>query len=151
MILKGKYGEAKVFTDMVEETAQTQIIELMNQPYMEGRKVRIMPDVHAGKGCVIGTTFEVGHEVSPSLVGVDIGCGVLTVRLGRDYFKPEELDKIIREKIPAGHDVRGQALPQAAFFRKAFHFGEFTNRDELSLGTLGGGEKLVASISVNSR
>ena len=72
--LKGKYGEAKVFTDNVEETAMSQIVNLLNQPFAEGSNVRIMPDVHAGAGCVIGFTANLTDKVIPNLVGVDIGC-----------------------------------------------------------------------------
>src|SRR3989304_2601105 len=73
-ILQGKYNSAKVFTDNIEETASSQIIKLLDQDFVEGAKVRIMPDTHAGAGCVIGFTADLGNKVIPNLVGVDIGC-----------------------------------------------------------------------------
>ena len=79
--LYGKYTNAKVFTDLADETAISQITELLNQPFAGGQRVRIMPDVHAGKGCTIGTTMTVTDKAVPNLVGVDIGCGMETVRL----------------------------------------------------------------------
>ena len=78
----GKYGIAKVFTDLVDEGTISQIYELLNQEFIEGSKVSIMPDCHVGTGCVIGTTITIKDKVVPNLVGVDIGCGMLTVKLG---------------------------------------------------------------------
>ena len=74
MELKGKYGIAKVFTDVIEDEAIKQIITLLNQPFVDGCSVRIMPDVHSGKGCVIGFTADLGNKIIPNIVGVDIGC-----------------------------------------------------------------------------
>ena len=79
--LRGKYNTAQVFTDNIDQSAVSQIIAMMNQPYMADSKIRIMPDVHAGKGCVIGTTMTIADKVCPNLVGVDIGCGMETVKL----------------------------------------------------------------------
>ena len=75
--LKGKYNSAKVFTDNIDARAKDQIIELCNQEFVSGSKIRIMPDVHAGAGCVIGTTMTITDKVVPNLVGVDIGCGCI--------------------------------------------------------------------------
>lgn len=80
--IDGKYTEARVFTDELEDLARTQIRDVCNHPTFEGSRVRIMPDVHAGAGCVIGFTAELKTDkVIPNLIGVDIGCGVLTARL----------------------------------------------------------------------
>lgn len=80
--IDGKYTEAHVFTDELEDLAHTQIRDVCNHPAFEGSRVRIMPDVHAGAGCVIGFTAELKTDkVIPNLIGVDIGCGVLTSRL----------------------------------------------------------------------
>ena len=68
--LNGKYGTALVYTDTVEQTAVAQIVELLNQPATEGAHIRIMPDVHAGAGCVIGTTMTIKDKIVPNLVGV---------------------------------------------------------------------------------
>ena len=80
--LKGKYNMAKVFTDNIEEETIKQIITLCNQKFTEESKIRIMPDCHAGKGCTIGTTMVIKDKVVPSMVGVDIACGMLLVNLG---------------------------------------------------------------------
>ncbi|MGB4509923.1 MAG: RtcB family protein, partial [Syntrophomonadaceae bacterium] len=79
--LQGKYNTAQVFTSDIEETAERQIINLCNQEFVKGCKIRIMPDCHAGVGCVIGFTADLGDLVVPNLVGVDIGCGAYVVEL----------------------------------------------------------------------
>ena len=97
--LKGKYGTAKVFTDICDETAVAQIIELMNQPMSEGQRVRIMPDVHAGAGCTIGTTMTITDKAVPNLVGVDIGCGMNIVKLKDKRIDLPGLDSFIRQNM----------------------------------------------------
>ncbi len=106
--LKGKYTNAKIFTDNVESEAIGQILGLCNHPAFEGAKIRVMPDVHAGAGCTIGTTVVLNRKmVVPNIVGVDIGCGVLTT-----VFKTKEtidfkvLDDFINANIPYGMGVR---------------------------------------------
>ena len=79
--LKGKFGEAKVFTDVVDGKSISQVINLLNQPYAEGAHIRMMPDIHAGAGCTIGTTMTIKDNICPILVGLDIGCGMETVRI----------------------------------------------------------------------
>jgi RNA-splicing ligase RtcB len=81
--IKGKYNSAKVYTDLLEPEVISQIMELCNQDFCQGCKIAIMPDTHAGKGCVIGFTANLGEKVIPNIVGVDIGCGMLTVELGK--------------------------------------------------------------------
>ena len=71
----------KIFTENIEYDALNQIYQLIKQPSFENCKVRIMPDVHAGAGCVIGFTADLGDKVIPNIVGVDIGCGMLTIEL----------------------------------------------------------------------
>lgn len=142
MVIKGLHGKAVVHTSFIEESAKEQIKELVNQQFTANKKIHIMPDVHSGKGCVIGTTMEIENEVSPSLVGVDIGCGVLCVPL-REKIDPAELDKKIRSAVPSGATVRATPLEESAQFFGRFRFGEFTDRDALSLGTLGGGNHFI--------
>ena len=81
--VKGKYNTATIYTDLIGENAISQIIEMLNQEFTKDLKVRIMPDCHAGVGCVIGTTMTIKDKVVPNLVGVDIGCGMLSVNLGK--------------------------------------------------------------------
>lgn len=79
--LKGKYNIAKVFTDNIDNETISQLILLLNQPYIADSQIRIMPDTHAGAGCVIGTTMTLTDKVCPNLVGVDIGCSVSAFQL----------------------------------------------------------------------
>ena len=79
--IKGKYNEAKIFTDVVDSASIAQVQELCNQEFTAGSRIRLMPDIHAGKGCTIGTTMTIRDKVVPNLVGVDIGCGMETTRI----------------------------------------------------------------------
>src|SRR3972149_5117293 len=99
--LNGRYTTAKIFTDTPDDTTLAQVQQLIDHSFTEGSKVRIMPDCHAGAGCVIGTTLTIRDKVVPNLVGVDIGCGVSVVRVGVDVDL-KALDTFIREKIPYG-------------------------------------------------
>ena len=100
--------DLKIFTDDVEQEAINQINELLDQEAFKDSKIRIMPDVHAGKGCVIGFTGNLGDKVIPNIVGVDIGCGMLCVELGNIDLNLERLDKIIREYVPSGFEVHDE-------------------------------------------
>lgn len=107
----GKYNAARVFTDTLEGVETVQIECLCNQRYAADSKIRMMPDVHAGYGCTIGTTMTITDKVCPNLVGVDIGCGMETLVIKADssvseHFDPERLDKCIRFNIPSGRNVR---------------------------------------------
>jgi RNA-splicing ligase RtcB len=104
--LQGKYNTARVFTDNVEQTAIAQIINLLNQEFVSGSQIRVMPDTHAGAGCTIGTTMTIADKIVPNLVGVDIGCGMETVLLRDAHVEPQKLDKAIHRLIPAGFDTR---------------------------------------------
>ena len=79
--LTGKYNSAKIFTDNVDEETISQLYSLLNQEFVSGSNIRIMPDTHAGAGCVIGTTMTLSDKVCPNFVGVDIGCGMLAIKL----------------------------------------------------------------------
>jgi len=146
IILNGKYNSAKVFTDNIEQDAIAQIIAFCSQPMSEGAQIRIMPDVHAGAGCTIGTTMTITDKVIPNLVGVDIGCGMETVRLKEKHIELQKLDKLIFEKIPSGFAIR----------EKPHRYGEKIDLTELycykhidplraekSIGTLGGGNHFI--------
>lgn len=148
-IVEGKYNSAKVFTDVVDEKSLEQIETLCNQEFVAGQKLRLMPDVHAGAGCTIGTTMTIGDKIVPNLVGVDIGCGMetLVIRAKSEvskHFNPEELDKIIRKNIPSGRDIRKfpHRLAKEIEFEKVR--GKFDrHRAWLSVGTLGGGNHFI--------
>lgn len=98
-------SDVKIFTDIVEPEALNQIYTLVKQPAFADCKVRIMPDVHAGAGCVIGFTADLGDKVIPNIVGVDIGCGMLTVNLGQIDLDLKRFDDVIRKYVPSGFEV----------------------------------------------
>ena len=144
--IKGNYGEAKVFTDILEESARGQIAALCEQSFVKDSKIRIMPDVHAGKGCTIGTTMTIGDYVVPNLVGVDIGCGMLTIALKEKRINLPELDSFIRKNIPAGRYLRerthrSHGRIDIEELRCYQHID--TRRAKESLGTLGGGNHFI--------
>lgn len=88
--IKGFYNVAKVFMDNVEETAASQIYELMDQEFVKSSRVRIMPDCHAGAGCTIGTTMTITDKVVPNLVGVDLGCEVFVCEIDKKKIDIEK-------------------------------------------------------------
>lgn len=144
--LKGKYNTAKIFTDVLENAAEGQIKKLLDQDFTSGSQIRIMPDVHAGAGCTIGTTMTITDKVVPNLVGVDIGCGMETVKLKNKRINLPELDSFIHNNIPAGFDIRDSAhkyINDARLYelKCAEHIN--IQRGELSLGTLGGGNHFI--------
>ena len=100
--LQGEYAAAKVYTDIVDNESISQVISLLNQPYVEGSRIRIMPDIHAGAGCTIGTTMTISDKVCPNLVGVDIGCGMEIIQIKETHIEPGKLDVVIRDSIPSG-------------------------------------------------
>ena len=144
--IRGKYNEAKIFTDVVDSASLAQVQELCNQEFTAGSRIRLMPDIHAGKGCTIGTTMTITDKVVPNLVGVDIGCGMETVRVRETRLELQKLDKLIREKIPSGFSIRD----------KAHRYADEIDLEELccaghvdllraakSVGTLGGGNHFI--------
>lgn len=139
--------DLKIFTNNIEESALAQINELIAQPAFMDSKIRIMPDVHAGKGCVIGFTAEVRDKVVPNLVGVDIGCGMLTVKLPEvERMDLDALDKGIRSEIPSGRDVGDESDPYAEDLINNLKCCPFLkNKERLyrGLGTLGGGNHFI--------
>ncbi|NLN15065.1 MAG: RtcB family protein [Tissierellia bacterium] len=145
MELRGKYSTAKVFAKEVEEGARQQIIRLLDQDFVVGSKVRIMPDVHEGMGCVIGFTADLGDKVIPNIVGVDIGCGMLTVELKDLDIDLPTLDKIIYNKIPAGRNTHKERKYDYPRLRDLYCLRELRElkRVERSIGTLGGGNHFI--------
>lgn len=144
--LQGKYASAKVFTDVVDSESISQVINLLNQPYVADSVVRMMPDIHAGAGCTIGTTMTIKDKICPNLVGVDIGCGMETICIKEKHIEPQKLDRVIRSGIPSGFEIR----------KKAHRFASNIDLDELycakkvdidraylSIGTLGGGNHFI--------
>ena len=146
LLLNGKFNSAKVFTEVIDQTAVAQITELCNQPMSEGSQIRIMPDVHAGAGCTIGTTMHITDKVVPNLVGVDIGCGMETVKLKETHIELQKLDKLIYEKIPSGFEIRDKAHRYCERIDLTeLYCSDHINpvRAERSIGTLGGGNHFI--------
>ena len=143
--ITGRYATAIVYTDLIEETATEQIRQLCDQSFVEGCSIRIMPDVHAGSGCVIGFTADLGQKVIPNIVGVDIGCGMLTVELGKEPVDCARLDQVIREYVPAGACVHENPAAEFPRLRDLLIYNKLRNMDwiENSLGTLGGGNHFI--------
>ena len=144
--IKGDFAEAKIYTNELEFSAETQIKKLLDQPFVSGSRIRIMPDVHAGAGCAIGTTMTIKDKVVPNLVGVDIGCGMETVKLEQTRINLPELDSLIRDRIPAGMEIRKNPhryLDEIDLEDLRCAQAVNTDRGELSLGTLGGGNHFI--------
>ena len=144
--LQGKYAHAKIFTDVVDNESISQVMQLLNQPYAEGSRVRMMPDIHAGAGCTIGTTMTVENRICPNLVGVDIGCGMETIRVRESHMELQKLDKLIRKEIPSGFSIRTKLHPYSRQSRiDELHCAKHVKLDKarLSIGTLGGGNHFI--------
>lgn len=142
----GKHNTAICYTDILESGAFAQIQAVCNEEAFAESKIRIMPDVHAGKGCTIGTTMTIHDKVVPGMVGVDIGCGMETVRISEIEIDFKRLDSLIREKIPCGREVR--KLPHA--LNSEIDLNELCCADQVnleracrSIGTLGGGNHFI--------
>lgn len=137
-------ADLKIFTENIEEEARKQIETLIAQPAFQNCKIRIMPDVHAGKGCVIGFTADLGDKVIPNIVGVDIGCGMRTVELGNVDIDFEKLDRVIREKIPYGLNVnKDPSVPFNLKELRCFEHLHDVDRLMRSCGSLGGGNHFI--------
>lgn len=164
--LNGKYGEATVYTDNVDEATISQVISVLNTPLAKNSSIKIMPDCHAGTGCVIGTTMTITDKVCPNLVGVDIGCGMTVTKLGKLNLSNKEfeiIDDICHHKIPSGFAVHSEMKasnwlkyrwsfqienklePWNDFLNKLKCYDKLNNVDRLirSLGSLGGGNHFI--------
>lgn len=144
--INGKYNSATVYTRNIEDSAEKQIQTLCDQEFIKGSKIRIMPDVHSGIGCTIGTTMTIEDKVVPNLVGVDIGCGMEVVKLENRRIELQKLDKLIYEKIPSGFKIRDKEHK----FNDEIDLNELKcksrvnlSRARKSIGTLGGGNHFI--------
>lgn len=139
-------SDLKIFTENIEPQALNQIYTLIKQPAFADCKVRIMPDVHAGAGCVIGFTADLGDKVIPNIVGVDIGCGILTVELGNIDIDLAKLDEVIRKYVPNGRNVHEtEDNFSESIINQLYCKDSLKNLDWLkrSRGTLGGGNHFI--------
>ncbi len=138
--------DLKIFTNNIEDKAKEQIELLLNQEAFRDCKIRIMPDVHAGTGCVIGFTGDLGDKVIPNIVGVDIGCGMICLELGNIKIDLEKLDKVIHEFVPSGMNVHKEQKYKFIEMDQLICLEELKNKDnwlEKSIGTLGGGNHFI--------
>lgn len=151
-------SDLKIFTNNIEDKAMEEIETLLNQEAFKDCKVRIMPDVHAGMGCVIGFTGNLGKKVIPNIVGVDIGCGMLCCELGNIDINLAGLDNFIKTNIPNGFDIHNyeskrtddnltfyEQYIEDNYLKKLYCYDKLRNKDHLrgSLGTLGGGNHFI--------
>lgn len=143
MEIKGKFNTAISYAKVIEDEAIDQIRRMCDYDFTEGSKIRIMPDVHAGKGCTIGTTMTVLDKVVPNIVGVDIGCGMYTVNLGKVEIDFEKLDEAAHF-VPSGMDVWDGRQERFDLMQlRCYRNLKDTKRLERSLGTLGGGNHFI--------
>jgi len=144
--IQGKRNSASIFAEKIDKETKTQIAELLREKAFTDSKIRIMPDVHYGKNCVVGTTMTLNGRISPSLVGVDIGCGMETVRFEEKEIDLEKLDNLIHERIPSGSRVHNTAIEE----KDKIDLSELrclskvnADRAYKSIGTLGGGNHFI--------
>ncbi len=146
IILKGKYNEAKIFSNVLDEASREQVLLLLDQEFASGSRIRLMPDVHAGAGCTIGTTMTITDKIVPNLVGVDIGCGMETIAVRENRLELQKLDKLIYDKIPSGYEIREKTHRyfQQINLEELYCYHKINKvRAEKSLGTLGGGNHFI--------
>jgi RNA-splicing ligase RtcB len=143
MIINGKYGTAVAYASVIEEAAVEQIRRMCDCDFTAGSRIRIMPDVHAGKGCTIGTTMTVTDRAVPNIVGVDIGCGMYTVRLAESEVDFARVDEAAHY-IPSGMNVwEGRTERFDLTVLRCYRELKDARRLERSLGTLGGGNHFI--------
>lgn len=138
-----KGNEVKIYAETFEQEAYDQIARLAEYPAYEHSTIRIMPDAHAGKGCTVGTTMTITDKVTPNLVGVDIGCGMLTVALEDKNIDCAKLDSVIREFIQSGFNVHQSQVVEFDFSELRCRNSVDIERAKLSIGTLGGGNHFI--------
>ncbi len=139
--LRGKYNSCKVFTDNVDSACIGQLTALLNQECVKGETICVMPDCHASRGSVVGTTMILHNTVIPNIVGSDIGCGMLVIKLKNKKIDFPALDSIIRKYIPCGMDINDEPVSSSPIDKL---FAD-VNLDKAyrSLGTLGGGNHFI--------
>ena len=139
--LQGKTNSCIVYTNNTDNATISQLMELLNLESVRGSNIRIMPDTHAGVGCVIGATMTISDKVIPNLVGVDIGCGMLTTKLEEKEIDLEKLDKIIHQYIPAGFDIHERPIAHSDIDSIIAPID--VKKEQKSLGSLGGGNHFI--------
>ncbi len=144
--IENTYNTALVYADTLDSSAEGLIRALCGSPLSQGSRIRIMPDVHAGKGCAVGTTMTVTDKIAPGLVGADIGCGMSVFQVTGKKMELQKLDKLIHSKIPAGRSIRATPHRFAENVDlNALRCGAHIQKDKAlrSIGTLGGGNHFI--------
>lgn len=149
--VKRKYNSAIVMTDQIEEECVGQLVTLCSQEIFKDSQIRIMPDCHAGKGCVVGFTASIKDRIIPNLVGVDISCSISTYKLDVKEVDFEQLDNVIRKYVPSGMSIRSTVSKlvsdnlKAKIEKVCQEIGDENgyNRHLKSIGTLGGGNHFL--------
>jgi RNA-splicing ligase RtcB len=143
-IIKGKYNFANVMIDDIDNTTRGQIQEFTNNPSFTGSYIAIMPDCHAGAGSCIGFTMQMNERVIPDVVGVDIGCGMLSRKFDIDNFDTRAFDEFIKDNIPSGFCVNDKVFSGVDFYSHIVKkIGMDMARASRSIGTLGGGNHFI--------
>ncbi len=148
MELQGRYTDCKIFTDYVEQTALSQVYTFLNHPAFKDCKTRFMPDIHAGAGAVIGTTVELSDKIIPNVIGVDIGCGMLSYKLDIKEIDFQLLDVFIKNNIPSGFSTNNKKQFMGTDLELDIKevcqiIGIDNSRALLSVGSLGGGNHFI--------
>ena len=145
--LEGKFNKAKIFADSVDNVSISQVINLLNQPFVKGQKIRLMPDIHPGASCTIGMTMTIEDKVVPDLVGADIGCGMDVVYLDADEVDLKRLDEVIHKKVPSGYsinEVPHRFMKNINLTDLHCYFNlEYGSQGNFALGSLGGGNHFI--------
>lgn len=143
--MKNNIGnEVIIYGDIVEQDAIDQVMAMANSEIYQDSKIRIMPDVHAGKSCTIGTTMTIGDKLTPNLVGVDIGCGMFVIPLGKTDLDVELLDRVVNERIPAGENIHPAPVVEFDDLDKLRCLKAVDRlKAQSAIGSLGGGNHFI--------
>ncbi len=149
MELIGRYNKAEIFTEIIDSESISQIYGMLNVPAFADSQIKIMPDVHYGKGCVVGFTMTLNEWVCPRIVGVDIGCGINAYKIGKIDFQCSDFDKFLRENIPSGRETH--SVKRDNYFSESPELSSLISKVGLkdyqrivkSVGTLGGGNHFI--------
>ncbi len=150
--MQGKYNSANIMIDDIDETTKNQIQGFLNHPALGSTYIAIMPDCHAGKGAVVGFTMKMNDYIIPNLLGVDLGCGMLSARFDTESIDLERFDEFIKQNIPSGFNIHRTTIFKDDEFYTYYlrHIIEWCNRINIdndkvfrSIGTLGGGNHFI--------